>query len=199
MKIMVVGASGTLGSAVRETLSERGHYLVTVGRTSGDIRCDMTQPDQLARMWEAAGTVDAVAVAAGEVPFASLAELDAGHYTAGFEGKALSQINLVRSGLAHVAARGSFTLIAGILSREPIVTGAAAAVANGAVEAFVRAAALEIAPRRINAVSPSVISESLDDLGDLFPGYEPVDSADVAWAYVKSIEGAATGEIFNLP
>ena len=86
-----------------------------------------------------------------------------------------------------------------MLGREPIVTGSAAALANGAVEAFVLAAALEIAPQRINAVSPTVVTESLDRYGDVFPGYPPVDLADVARAYVRSVEGAETGKVFRLP
>ena len=199
MRILIVGAAGTLGTAVCDALGRRGHDLVTVGRTSGDIRCDVTKPEQLQRMWESVGRVDAVAITAGAVPFAPLPELDEAEYVNAFEGKVLSQINLVRTGLSHVADRGSFTLITGILAREPIVTGAAAAVANGAVEAFVRAAALEMAPQRINAVSPSVFTESLNDLGGLFPGYKPADLVDVARAYVKSIEGAATGQVVEVP
>ena len=86
-----------------------------------------------------------------------------------------------------------------MLGREPIVTGSAAALANGAVESFVLAAALEIAPQRINAVSPTVFTESLDKYGDFFPGFPPVDLADAARAYVRSVEGAETGKVFRLP
>jgi NAD(P)-dependent dehydrogenase (short-subunit alcohol dehydrogenase family) len=100
------------------------------------------------------------------------------------------------SGVPRVAERGSFTLITGILSREPILTGSAASMANGAVEAFVRAAAVEIAPQRINAVSPTVFTESLGDYGAFFPGMASVDLADVAQAYVRSIEGAQTGQVY---
>ena len=51
--------------------------------------------------------------------------------------------------------------LAGVLNRDPIVTGSAAAMVNGAVQSFVRAAAIEIAPQRINAVSPTVFTESV--------------------------------------
>ena len=63
------------------------------------------------------------------------------------------------------------------------------------MESFVRAAALEISPQRINAVSPSVFTESLDDYGTFFPGFVPVDLSEVARAYVKSVEGAGTGQV----
>jgi hypothetical protein len=72
-------------------------------------------------------------------------------------------------------------------------------MANGAVEAFVLAAALEIAPQRINAVSPTVLTESVPHYGHVFPGIPPVDGATVAQAYVRSVEGAETGRIFRLP
>ena len=195
MRILIIGASGKAGASVHHTLTERGHELISVGRTSGDIRCDIADPDSLEQLWQRTGGVDAVVNAAGDVPYRPLADLKPGDYLSAFNSKILSQINLVRTGLDHVNPRGSFTLISGILAREPIVTGAAAAVAGGAVESFVRAAALEISPQRINAVSPSVFTESLDDYGTFFPGFVPVDLSEVARAYVKSVEGAGTGQV----
>jgi NAD(P)-dependent dehydrogenase (short-subunit alcohol dehydrogenase family) len=140
-----------------------------------------------------------VVCAAGEVPYAPITELSSQDYQAAFTQKALAQINLVRSGLSRVAERGSFTLMSGIPSRDPVVSSAAAAMANGAIEAFARAAAIEIAPKRINVVSPSVFTESLDDYGDYFPGFAPVDLSDVARAFRKAIEGAATGQVITVP
>jgi len=199
MRILLIGVSGTLGSAVGEALGKRGHELVTVGRTAGDVRGDVTNPADVARIFDEAGALDAVVSAAGSVPYKRLTDMTPGDYLSAYHGKVASQVELVRQGTSRVAARGSFTLITGVLSREPIVTGSAAALANGAVEAFVLAAALEIAPQRINAVSPTVVTESLDRYGDVFPGYPPVDLADVARAYLRSVEGAETGKVFRLP
>ena len=182
-----------------EALGKRGHELVTVGRTAGDVRGDVTNPADVARIFDEAGALDAVVSAAGSVPYKRLTDMTPGDYLSAYHGKVASQVELVRQGTSRVAARGSFTLITGVLSREPIVTGSAAALANGAVEAFVLAAALEIAPQRINAVSPTVVTESLDRYGDVFPGYPPVDLADVARAYLRSVEGAETGKVFRLP
>ncbi|MEU1788472.1 short chain dehydrogenase [Streptomyces sparsogenes] len=196
--ILLIGASGTLGRALHETFAARGHKVRTVGRTSGDLRFDITDPARIGALYEAAGPVDAVVSAAGSVPFKPLAELGPDDWRAAFTGKVLAQVELVRQGLAHVAERGSFTLITGVLAQEPIVTGAAAALANGAVEAFVRAAAIEIAPQRVNAVSPNVFTESLDSYGDFFPGMGSVPLEDVARTYVRSVEGAQTGQIYRL-
>lgn len=200
MRILLIGATGTLGSAVGRTLRDRSHELITVGRSAGDLRADTTDPADVTRMFDEAGPLDAVVSAAGGgVPYKPLTEMTPEDYLSAYHGKVSSQVELVRQGTSRIAARGSFTLITGVLSREPIVTGSAAALANGAVESFVLAAALEIAPQRVNAVSPTVVAESLDHYGDVFPGYPPVDLSEVARAYVRSVEGAETGRIFRLP
>ncbi|MBB5802865.1 NAD(P)-dependent dehydrogenase (short-subunit alcohol dehydrogenase family) [Saccharothrix ecbatanensis] len=198
MQIVLIGAGGTLGSAVHTTLIGRGHEVVTVGRSSGDLRLDIADPARIAEMYERIGSVDAVVSAAGDTPWKPITEMTPQDYEAAFRGKVLSQVELVRQGLRRVAERGSFTLITGVLAREPVPTGSAASMANGAVEAFVRAAAIEIAPQRVNAVSPTVFTESLDDYGAFFPGMEPVDLANVTQAYVRSVEGAQTGQVYCL-
>lgn len=198
MRILLIGAGGTLGSAVHKALAERGHEVIGVGRTSGDLVADVTDPQAVARLYAQAGPLDAVAVAAGDAVFKPLAELASQDFAATFRGKALSQLELVRQGARHVAATGSFTLVSGILTEEPIVAGAAASAANGAVEAFVRAAAIELPPQRINAVSPTVAEESLPAYGPFFAGMEPVPAARVATAYVRSVEGAQTGQVYRV-
>ncbi|MEU1072913.1 MULTISPECIES: short chain dehydrogenase [unclassified Streptomyces] len=198
MRILLVGAAGTLGSAVHKALAERGHEVIGVGRTGGDLVADVTDPQAVARLYEQAGPLDAVAVAAGDAVFKPLAELSADDFAATLRGKTLSQIELVRQGVRHVAPTGSFSLISGILTEQPIVAGAAASTANGAVEAFVRAAAIELAPQRINAVSPTVVEESLPAYGPFFAGMEAVPAARAATAYVRSIEGAQTGQIYRV-
>jgi NAD(P)-dependent dehydrogenase (short-subunit alcohol dehydrogenase family) len=195
MRILLVGATGRLGTAVHEELTGRKHEVVAVARSGGDLRYDVTDPAQIAAMYAEVGQVDAVAFTAGVTPFKPFEELAESDYRAAFTGKVLPQVNLVRAGLDHVAPRGSFTLITGILAREPIRTGAAASMANGALEAFVRAAAVEIPPRRINAISPNVFTEALDGYGEFFPGMGSVPLAEVVQAYVRSIEGLLTGQI----
>ncbi len=170
MKILLIGATGTLGTAVHEALASRGHEIVTVGRTGGELRYDVTDAAQVAALYDRVGQVDAVVGAAGDVPYKPVTEMTPEDYTRAFRGKVLSQIDLVRQGVSRVAERGSFTLISGVLAHEPIPTSTAASMANGAIEAFVRAAAIEIAPQRINAVGPTVFTESLAAYGDFFPG-----------------------------
>jgi NAD(P)-dependent dehydrogenase (short-subunit alcohol dehydrogenase family) len=199
MKILLIGATGTLGRAVHTALHERGQEIVTASRTGSDISVDITDPDSIQTMYEQAGRLDAVACAAGGVPWKPFTELSAQDVRDGLGGKAFSQIELVRQGTARVAEDGSFTLISGVLVRDPLVRGSMASVANGAVEAFVRAAAIELPHRqRINAVSPTVFTESMDRYGDLFVGFEPVPVAMAANAYIRSIEGRQTGQVYEM-
>jgi NAD(P)-dependent dehydrogenase (short-subunit alcohol dehydrogenase family) len=197
MKILLIGATGTLGSVLHKELTGRGHEVLAVARGGGDLRYDITDPAQVTAMYQRAGRVDAVVSAAGHVPFKLITELTTEDYLAAFHGKVLAQIELVRQGVSRIAERGSFTLITGVLAREPIPTGSAASMANGALESFVRAAAIEIAPQRINAISPTVFTESLATFGDFFPGMEPIDLARVAQAFVRSVEGAQTGQVYT--
>lgn len=199
IKVVVIGANGTLGRAVQEALRGRGHEVVTASRKDADVHVDITDPESIRAMYDTVGPVDAVAVAAGSVPWKPLGELSTQDVRAGLEGKAVSQIELVRQGSVRLPAHASFTLITGILAREPLLTGSVASLVNGAVEAFVRAAAIELPGRqRINAVSPTVFEESMGIYGDTFAGFDAVPVARAANAYVKSVEGHRTGEIFQV-
>jgi NAD(P)-dependent dehydrogenase (short-subunit alcohol dehydrogenase family) len=197
VKILVVGASGLLGRAVTAALAP-GNEIVAASR-SGDRRVDLTDPASIAGLYAAVGTVDAVVCCAGHAPFKPLADLTLDDYRAGVGDKLLGQVELVRRGVAHVADGGSFTLVSGVTSRDPIVGGAVAAVVNGGLDAFVRAAAIELpGGRRINAVSATVFEEAWDSYGPFFPGHRPVAVAEVARAFVKSVAGAQTGQVYRV-
>ncbi|MDN5761281.1 MAG: short chain dehydrogenase [Microlunatus sp.] len=196
MRILLIGASGLLGRAVADALAE--HDLVTASRSDTE-RVDLTDTDSIAALYDRLGQVDAVACAAGVTPFAPIGELTVDQYRAGITDKLLGQIALVRLGLDHVTDGGSFTLISGVLSEDPIATGSVAGTVNGGVQAFVRSSAIEL-PRglRINTVSPTVLAEAWDAYGDFFPGYPPVPVAEAGRGYVKSILGAQTGQVYRV-
>jgi NAD(P)-dependent dehydrogenase (short-subunit alcohol dehydrogenase family) len=198
MKILLVGASGTLGMAVRKELGNR-HEIIAAGRSSGDVRVDLTDESSIKAMLDKIGTVDAIASTAGHVTFAPLAKLDAAAFAVGLNDKLMGQVNLVQQGVAHLVDGGSFTLIGGILSEHPIIAGASASMVNAALEGFVRAAAIEL-PRgiRINVVSPTVLVESMDQYGPFFRGFEPAPAFRVGLAYSRSIEGAGTGQVLKV-
>lgn len=198
MKILVVGARGTLGRAVVEALEPK-HEVVQVGRSSGDIQADIADQASVQALFKEVGPVDAVACAAGDCAFAPLLEMTQEQWNVGLRHKLMGQVNLVRFGTPHLRDGGSFTLITGILSTEPVVSAASATLVNGAVEHFATAAAIELPRRiRINVVSPTVFEESMEAYGALFPGFQPVPVAQAAQAFVKSIEGHQTGRVYQV-
>ncbi|ABC32415.1 short-chain alcohol dehydrogenase-like protein [Hahella chejuensis KCTC 2396] len=198
MKIVVIGATGTIGKAVVENLQDR-HEVIKVGKSGGDYQVDIADETSIRTLFETIGEFDALVSATGDLAFAPLTEMTSEQWDMGLRSKLMGQINLVRHGLKYVRDRGSFTLTSGILSIDPILWGAAATTVNGALERFAVAAAIE-APRgvRINVVSPTVLTESWDKYGSFFPGETPVDAAKVAKAFQKSIEGAQTGKVIYL-
>lgn len=198
MKIVIVGASGTVGSAVSELLA-KDHQVIRVGHSQGDARVDMTDSASITALFEAVGHFDALVVASGNVAFAPFPEMTDEQWQVGLESKLMGQIRLTRAALSHLNDKGSITLISGILSEEPINWGLSASTINGAIEHFVRAAACEL-PRglRINVVSPTVLVESMDKYADFFPGFVPVPAARVAQAYKKSVLGVQSGQVFRV-
>jgi NAD(P)-dependent dehydrogenase (short-subunit alcohol dehydrogenase family) len=203
MKILLVGASGVLGRAVAAELGAR-HTIIAAGSKSGDVTIDIADPASIIAALDKVGPVDAVACAAGAVNFAPLSAFTAAPiasslYGLGLASKLMGQVNLALAAIPHLADGGSITLISGVLTYDPIVAGSSASMVNGAVEAFVRAAAIEL-PRgiRINAVSPTVLTESMGSYGPFFRGYEPVTAARAASAYSRSVEGRQTGQVYSV-
>jgi len=198
VKIIVIGASGTLGKAVSAELSAR-HEIVAVGRKSGDFQADMRELKSLKSMFQKIAKVDAIVCTAGSVHFGPWAELTPEKFDIGLRDKLMGQVNAVFASQEFLNDGGSFTLTSGILSEDPIQYGAAASLVNGALESFVRAAAIEL-PRglRINAVSPTVVTESLDSFGPYFRGYKAAPAREVALAYSKSVEGKQTGQVYKV-
>lgn len=198
MKILLIGASGTLGSAVKDRLEKKAD-VITAGRHSGDVTVDITSVDSIKKMYAQVGKVDAIVSATGSATFSPLTELTPEKNAVTISSKLGGQINLVLLGIDSLNDNGSFTLTTGIMMEDPIVQGASAAMANGAVTAFAKSAAIEM-PRgiRINTVSPNVLEESWDKLEPFFQGFIPVPAAKAARAFEKSVFGAQTGQSYKV-
>ncbi len=196
MKILVVGASGTIGKNVVSELEQR-HDIITASRTSGDYQVDITNLRSIRSLFEQVGNVDAVVSTAGNVHFGPLLDMTSDQLQIGLSDKLMGQVHLALEAATHLNPGGSVTLVAGTLSKDPIRYGASASLVNSALEGFVRSAALEFpAGMRINAVSPTVLRESMAAYGPYFPGSEGVPGRRVALAFAKSVEGAQTGQVY---
>jgi NAD(P)-dependent dehydrogenase (short-subunit alcohol dehydrogenase family) len=198
MRIVVIGGTGTIGKAVVEELSSR-HEVLVVGGHSGDLVCDIASQASIQALFVKIGVFDALISTAGQVHFEELSKMTPEKYWIGLKDKLMGQVNLVLMGMEYIRDRGSFTLTSGVLSHDPIRTGSSASMVNGAVEGFVKGAAIEL-PRqiRINAVSPTVILESMDKYAPYFRGFDPVPVAKAALAYSKSAEGLQTGQVYHV-
>lgn len=198
MKILLIGASGTLGSAIEKELAPR-HEIVRIGRKGGDETVDISDSASIRKLFERTGPFDALICAAGNVTFAPLTEMTEASFALGLRDKLMGQVNLLLIGREYANDRASFTFTTGVLSHDPILSGASAALVNAAVDGFVRAAAIEL-PRgmRVNSVSPTVLQESMGVYGAYFRGFKPVAAADAALAYAKSVEGLQTGHTFHV-
>ena len=153
MKIIVFGASGTIGKAIVKELSPR-HEIVKIGKNSGDFRADIRDENSLKACFEKIGAFDALVSAVGNVHFAPFEEMKAELYQIGLQDKLMGQVNLVLVGRHYINDKGSFTLTSGTLSRDPVRNGSSASMVNGALESFVRAAAIEL-DRNLRVTAPS--------------------------------------------
>jgi NAD(P)-dependent dehydrogenase (short-subunit alcohol dehydrogenase family) len=198
MKIIVIGATGTLGRAVMAELGQ-DNEVISVGLTHGELQVDLTRDESVEALFAQTGRVDAIIATTGSLFFGPLTAMRAEDFASGLNDKLLGQVRLALIGQHYLNDGGSITLTSGIIGSEPIAQGVNATAVNAALEGFVRAAACEL-PRglRINVVSPTVLRESVEKYGAFFPGFESVPAARAALAYRRSVYGVQTGRTFTV-
>jgi len=195
MRILVVGATGLLGTPVARAL-EVNHEVLRASLNGSALKVDFADPGSIRNLYAKIGQVDAVVSVAGQAVFRPLSALSDADFELGLKNKLMGQINLVRLGIESLKD-GSFTLTSGVLSRWPVPGAVAVSVVNAGVEAFARAAAQEL-PRglRINAVAPGWVRETLLAFKmDPAPGIAAVEAAQT---YVKAVEGKMTGQTLDV-
>ncbi|UCF96893.1 MAG: short chain dehydrogenase [Spirochaetaceae bacterium] len=193
MKILVVGASGTIGRAVVGLLQAE-HDVLQASR-SGEITLDIENADSIRAAFARVSPLDAIVVAAGSGPFARLDDLKEADFYTAIRGKLMGQVNVVRLARGVVRENGSITLTSGILSHSPWPGSAPIAMVNGALESFVRAAAVDRKGlHRINAVCPPLIAETARKRGMSEQG---VSARDVAKVYVEAVVGDMSGKVLT--
>ncbi len=198
MKILIVGGNGTIGSKVRDHLSKK-HEVITAGRNSGDVNVDMRDGRSVKAMLEKTGKVDALVCTAGEAKWADFDAMTEEDFYIGIKSKLMGQVNLVSVGKEYMNPGGSFTLSTGILADHPVLMTTSAAMVNGAIHSFVKAVCLELKNQiRINVVSSGLVEDAVDHYQDYFPGHNPIPMKKVVNGFVKSIEGAGSGEIIRI-
>lgn len=195
MKIVVIGASGTIGKAVVEAISA-GNEVIAISRTSGDRQADITDAASLDAALASVAPFDALISAAGGAAFKPVTELTDEDLAFSLGYKLMGQINVIRTGLKYVAEGGSITVSSGVLAQEPSPGSAAVSLVNSGLEGFVRAAGLE-RPRnvRVNVVSPPWVTETLKAYGMPLDG--GMDASAVARSYVAAVDGSMSGQVLD--
>lgn len=190
MKILLVGASGTIGKAVAAALSNE-HNVISANYSGGDVQVDLSNPDSIKAMFEKVTHIDAIISTAGLANFAPFSDLTEADYQLALQNKLMGQINLLRLGAASLNQGGSVTLTSGILSRQPMPGSTVISMANGALESFAKASAMELTNQRINVVAPAFVKETM-----IMMGMDPdtgISAADTAKAYVAAVTGTMNG------
>jgi len=196
MKIVIVGATGTIGKHVVKAL-EKDHEIVKVGSKSGDLQLNMNDLSSIQSFFEQLGSFDALVCASGDGHFGPLSKMTDADFRVSVNSKLMGQVNLVLIGQHYINPKGSFTLTSGSLAEDPIVLGTSLSSINAAVNGFVKGAAIELENGvRINAVAPDVVEES-PHYFPFFHGHEPVSMQKVTLAYVKAVLGNQTGQVYK--
>lgn len=172
--VVVIGGSSGIGLGIAEACAQRGATVTLVGRAADKlaraaaqisgartIAADLTVEAKAARALAQCGTVDHVVVTAVVGCYAPVRELDLARARATLDSKLVLALHVAKH--ARIAPGGSLTLTSGIAAQRPMRGGAVVAAANGALDAMVRALALELAPIRVNALSPGWVDTPVWD------------------------------------
>ena len=198
MKILIVGGNGTIGKKVSSFLSKENE-IITAGRNSGDLRIDLSDSNSIKNLFIKNNNFNAVISIAGEAVWAPFDDLTEEDYYKGIKNKMMGQVNLVKIGRKYINHGGSFTLTTGILADNPVKMTTSAALVNGGIHSFVKAASLEMENNiRVNVISPGLVEDSAEKYKDYFPGYEIVKMQNLAELYAKVIKGDQNGEVIRI-
>jgi NAD(P)-dependent dehydrogenase (short-subunit alcohol dehydrogenase family) len=198
MRILIIGASGTIGKKLTPYLASK-HEILTAGRNSGEFTVDITSEDSIKKLFEQIKDLDACICIAASGPLDKFATLTERQLQKDLKGKLFGQINVVLIGQHYLNDNGSFTLTTGIFADKPYKGVTGGAIVSGALHSFILSASIEL-PRniRINAVSPGMVEDSVKDFGHLFPGLHPVSMDRVVKAFADSVENNITGQVLRV-
>ncbi len=166
-KVVVVGGSSGIGLATAELAKSEGAEVVIASRNAERLKTaaaklaataiptDVTSDDSVASLFRTCGPVDHVVVTAAQLRTGPFKTVSMDDVRATMEGKFWGAWRVARA--AEFRAGGSLTLVSGFLSVRPRPNSAIVGVANGALESLTRSLALELAPVRVNCVSPGII------------------------------------------
>ena len=197
MKILVIGATGTIGKKIYDSL-KKTHKVYGAHRNSDSYPIDITNKTSIQKLFEKLPKLDAVINAAGTASWKSLSELTEEDYHIGIQSKLMGQVNLVHAAKDYLKDNGSITLTTGILAEHYEPNAVALSLVNGAIHSFVNAASNELERNiRLNVVAPGAIAGDFPE-DQKFAGYFPVKIEDVIKIYEYALTNTNTGQILKI-
>ncbi|HBS7360106.1 TPA: SDR family oxidoreductase [Klebsiella pneumoniae] len=174
--ILIVGGSSGMGLALAKRCLDADANVILAGRDESKlvraceelprpaqitmITADVSQEEQVVKLFEKAGPLDHIVSTAADISgaYELLPALDLKALQRVVESKLYGPLLLAKHGIPMLSAGGSITFVSGIAAYRPAARGSAVAAVNAALEGLVRALAVELAPIRVNAVSPGWVN-----------------------------------------
>jgi NAD(P)-dependent dehydrogenase (short-subunit alcohol dehydrogenase family) len=226
-RVVVLGGTSGIGFATAKAAACLGAEVTVVSRRPASVdravaglppgtsgrAADLTDPDQVQRLLSDLGSIDHLVFTAGEpLALMTMDTLDLDKAREFFALRYFGALSAVRAAIPHLRPGGSITLTTGVAARRPGPGWAVAASICGAVESLTRALAVELAPIRVNAVSPGVVRSPLwasmpqdsrdqlyRDTAAAIPAGRVGEVGDIAQAYLFCLtESFATGSILTV-
>ena len=178
--VLVIGRPSGIAGAIAGAARADGAQVIVAGRDAGKIRdayadddgvraetVDVTDDATIAALARRLGSIDHVITTASARARGLLPDLDRDSLLQSFNTKVIGPVMLAKHLSPIITEGGSFTLFSGVAAFKPAVGYLGVAITNGAADFLTRSLALELAPIRVNAISPGVIDTGIwDALGD---------------------------------
>ncbi|MGH3764196.1 MAG: SDR family oxidoreductase [Pseudonocardiaceae bacterium] len=168
--VLVVGRGSGIARAVTLAARDAGAKVIAAGRDHDSLAAayagepaistetvDLTDEASIAALGEQLGVVDHVVSTASARARGRLAELDRDAIRLSFDTKVIGPLMLAKHLAPRMNEDGSFTLFSGVAAAKITVGTLGVAITNAAADVLARSLALELAPIRVNAISPGVI------------------------------------------
>lgn len=197
MRILLIGATGTIGRPLYKALAQKNE-IIPAYRSSKEYPIDLTDKDSIEALLRNQQPFDAIINAAGHAVWKPFAKLDETDYYEGIKSKLMGQVNLVHIAQQYLKNDGSIILTTGILAEKHEPDAVALSLVNGAIHSFVMAAAQELSRNiSLQVVAPGAIEGSFT-ADKKFAGHYPVSIEKVIQTYEKALHHNTTGNVFKI-
>jgi NAD(P)-dependent dehydrogenase (short-subunit alcohol dehydrogenase family) len=183
--VLVIGRGGGIARAVAIAVRDAGAQVVVGGRNQDKLKAaydgepgivseyvDLTDEASIAALGDRLGQVDHIVSTASARARGKLADLDRDAVRQSFDTKVIGPLMLAKHLAPRINEGGSLTIFSGVAAAKITVGTLAVAITNGAADVLARSLAVELAPVRVNAISPGVIDTGAwDGLGAGKTGY----------------------------